>query len=190
MRLWGCNLACSFCDTDFESNPNLYSIAELLLRAEDAELVVLTGGEPLRQNIVPLVSALHDDGHTIQIETAGTLWWNGLEDIASCNIVVSPKTRFIHERITQHADYFKYIVSASDARLADGLPVTNTQRTGVHPQPLARPPVTTSPEHVFVQPMDEADESKNRLNMNLCVELALKHGYRISIQQHKIMGVP
>lgn len=51
IRFCGCNLSCSFCDTDFDSaNSNFYSVEELVKITEDypdCHSVSLTGGEPL-----------------------------------------------------------------------------------------------------------------------------------------------
>ena len=79
IRLAGCHLKCSFCDTDFTSNRALVTVFELGARVEKHRhgLVVLTGGEPMRQNIVPLCEALVAGGYTVQIETAGSFWPQG-----------------------------------------------------------------------------------------------------------------
>ena len=108
VRFAGCNLQCSFCDTEFESSawyPTFSELRGAIHTKLDAKstymendelvtsLVVLTGGEPFRQNIVPLVKQLLQDGFTVQVETAGTLSWSNFpfED-DECHVVVSPKT--------------------------------------------------------------------------------------------------
>ena len=75
IRLGGCNLACDFCDTEFERFAPM-AVAEIVARAreEALPLAVITGGEPLRQNIAPLCEALLHAGMQVQIETNGTLW--------------------------------------------------------------------------------------------------------------------
>ena len=45
------------------------------------------------------------------------------------------------------------------------------------------------PIPVYVQPMDEYDTAKNQANVKRSTELALAHGYRLSLQMHKIVGI-
>ncbi|MGD9689569.1 MAG: 7-carboxy-7-deazaguanine synthase QueE [Phycisphaerales bacterium] len=79
IRVSGCNLRCTWCDTphaswDPEGAP--VPIAELVRLALDsgAPDVVLTGGEPmLFDGIEPLARALSEGGKHITIETAGTI---------------------------------------------------------------------------------------------------------------------
>ena len=187
VRLWGCHLHCTFCDTDFESDPQLTTIDVIQRACGGCELVVLTGGEPLRQNIAALCNRLGLAGHRVQIETAGSFppplqaaWW--------VDIVVSPKTPTVNTVIRDRAIAWKYIVSCFQQQDTDGLPITNTQGDGV-PKPLAKPPTGIQPSRVYLQPMDECDADKNADNLRLCIKLAQMHGYRVSLQQHKIMGV-
>ena len=42
---------------------------------------------------------------------------------------------------------------------------------------------------VYVQPMDEYDAAKNAANRKLALELAMEHGYRLSLQTHKILDI-
>jgi organic radical activating enzyme len=37
--------------------------------------------------------------------------------------------------------------------------------------------------------MDEYNEVQNKMNQNAAVESCMKHGYRLSLQVHKIIGV-
>jgi len=190
LRLHGCNLSCIFCDTNF-SDPNdpvqplieiVSSICSLVQKTH-AQVVVVTGGEPLRQNILPLcrslVSALHVK---VQIETAGTLWVNGIEDWAE--IVCSPKTPSIHLQAHQHAKAFKYVVSA-DMEFDGFIPVTATQ-ANARPARLARPRYGAP---VYLSPMDEYDATKNLLNKKKVAELALKYGCVAGIQMHKELAI-
>lgn len=208
IRLAGCNLACSFCDTDFAGmddgakgtwlwSPQL--ILDCVKNHTDVimpggehveritRLVVLTGGEPFRQNILPLVRLLNEADYHVQVETAGTLYplpepidpfdpkMDPFEDGEMAEIVCSPKTPRIHPRIRALDPTYKYIVSKSNISRDDGLPIG-----------VARPDVESA---VFVQPMDVKDEKRNADNVKTAVNVAMRFGYRLSLQVHKIVGV-
>jgi organic radical activating enzyme len=198
VRLAGCNLACFFCDTDFESSSWRPTVAELVAKVQESaagrtKLVVLTGGEPLRQTLSPLLLALFRAGFAVQIETSGTLWQPVLgvyiDHDEPLTIVCSPKTGRLASGFRAHA--FKYIVGArAGLDPVDGLPVLSTQQEG-RPLRIARPPESLLLAHrVYVQPMDEYDAERNKQNMIYATDIALRHGYRLCVQVHKIAGVP
>ena len=58
VRLAGCTLQCSFCDTDYTSKRVRQEPEEILAGIKaiggGCNTVVLTGGEPFRQNVGPL----------------------------------------------------------------------------------------------------------------------------------------
>lgn len=185
IRLHGCNLRCTFCDTQF-SNPDDPTIAAddlvHIAKVNGYKLVVITGGEPFRQNIFPLCLKLATAGHVVQIETAGTLWLEGIQSVAK--IVVSPKTPSIHPKIKRNAMAFKYIISAEDQH--DGfLPVTATQPNGITGVMAA--PRNEAP--VYLSPMDQYDPEKNARNHKLVAELALRYNLYAGIQLHKYLMV-
>jgi 7-carboxy-7-deazaguanine synthase len=202
IRLAGCNLRCHFCDTDFESNyddglMDWFSIASQAINLMEPyiQLVVLTGGEPFLQDFSTLIlqMSLHSERFRFQVETAGTslhiplvildeLLANGL------SIVISPKTPKIHDELAPYATAYKYLIRACDERSKlDGLPITNTQPEKRAPYLLARPPKHYPRERIFVQPVD--DENRE-LNTQAAVDVAMQYGYRLSLQTHKIVGLP
>jgi 7-carboxy-7-deazaguanine synthase len=89
IRLTGCDLRCSYCDTAYAfTEGKKKTLAEILaevkrlaaryqnssfvIRHSSLPLVELTGGEPLLQkNSLPLMKLLCDDGFTVLIETSG-----------------------------------------------------------------------------------------------------------------------
>lgn len=74
IRLAGCNLECSFCDTDFSVRAKLTEkeIVDAALSNSPCRNVVITGGEPSLQNLRPLLQLLKKNGCYIAIETNGT----------------------------------------------------------------------------------------------------------------------
>lgn len=192
IRLHGCNLACTFCDTQF-SDPcdpiwQVVSLVEAVRRIRGAaSLAVITGGEPMRQNIIPLCEELHMIGMTIQVETAGTLWLPGLPEYVQ--LVVSPKTPHINAEVSQRAIAFKYIINADDDiaphDLCGFVPITATQARA-RKAPLAGPLRRTP---VYLSPMDCYDPELNKRNIRRTVELALRFGHNAGLQLHKFMGV-
>ncbi len=77
VRLAGCNLDCSYCDTAYARAPGKpFSVASLVEKvlARQCPLVEITGGEPLLQQQTPdLALALLQSGHTVLVETNGSL---------------------------------------------------------------------------------------------------------------------
>ncbi|MCJ7679800.1 MAG: 7-carboxy-7-deazaguanine synthase QueE [Candidatus Aminicenantes bacterium] len=79
IRLSGCNLRCSFCDTQSAweegeefSIEDILSAVDRVRKKLPAEWICLTGGEPLTQNVRPLCETLKKKGYSIQVETNGT----------------------------------------------------------------------------------------------------------------------
>ena len=177
LRLGGCNLACTFCDTEFESFKE-WKLADVVKEvhalAEMRKLVVITGGEPLRQPIEKLCEALIAAGFTVQIETNGTLWRNLHEAV---RIVVSPKNTGtgyhpLRPDVAARAEAIKFIISATDPLYND----------------IAH--LTPHASQIYVQPMDEGDAQKNAANLKRCLEISNQTGVKLSLQLHKIMGIP
>lgn len=79
IRLFGCNLRCSFCDSQYSWTEKIAVkkedlggiIDSLSLRYECVNNVVITGGEPLLQNLKYLQNLIIERGWSLEIETNG-----------------------------------------------------------------------------------------------------------------------
>ena len=185
-RFAGCNLwsglerdrataICTFCDTDFVGTDGTgggkFKTAADLARAVAAlwpkgqggqPYVVCTGGEPILQLDQPLVDALHAQGFEIAVETNGTL-----EPPAGIDwICVSPK-----------ADADLTLTTGDELKL-------------VFPQDKAMPDRFTGLafKNFFLQPMDGPDRLANT---QAAIAYCMAHPqWRLSLQTHKITGIP
>lgn len=192
IRLGGCNLQCPGCDTEYTEGNQMVPFMEIVDRVFDAgispaKLIVITGGEPFRQDISFLVNWLLRCALRVQIETNGTLppregsgmMW----EHPNLTIVCSPKTGSIHKKIFDRADAFKYVAKAGEISFIDGLPHHALDLKG---KPLARPRPGAK---VYIQPMDEKSRAANTANREACKQSAMKFGHTLCIQMHKIIGV-
>ncbi|MFZ5493623.1 MAG: 7-carboxy-7-deazaguanine synthase QueE [Pseudomonadota bacterium] len=77
VRLTGCPLRCTYCDTAYAFSGGEYmELPHILARVHDlsARHVTVTGGEPLAQaGCLDLLRALCDAGHAVSLETSGAL---------------------------------------------------------------------------------------------------------------------
>lgn len=77
VRLTGCPLRCSYCDTEYAFHGGRWhEQAEVLatVAGHGVRHVCVTGGEPLAQKAcIPLLAALCDAGYTVSLETSGAL---------------------------------------------------------------------------------------------------------------------
>lgn len=198
VRLSKCNLRCYFCDTEFEKGEDIDLqplVGRVLTIAQNmgCRLVVITGGEPLLQNVVPFVRAMNEKGISCSIETAGTVmvprlheFFDPMRSIAGNLIVCSPKTPKIHPEMERLVGAWKYVVRKGQCN-EFGLPSMSTQQEG-KPVDVFRPvhPVVD----IWVQPMDVQDGFDNDENLTFARDLALRYGYRLGVQIHKLVDVP
>jgi 7-carboxy-7-deazaguanine synthase (Cx14CxxC type) len=186
LRFAGCNLwsgreedretaMCRFCDTDFvgTTGPSggKFSSAAELARAVAAywprdhggtPYVVCTGGEPLLQLDADLVSELHAAGFEVAVESNGTM----LPPTGIDWVCVSPK-----------ADAELVLREGSELKL-------------VYPQTRGEPEryAGLAFTHFFLQPMDGPAEDENtRKALRYCL---MHPQWRLSLQTHKLLGIP
>ena len=177
LRFAACNLDCPGCDTDFSPDgAQRLAAGEIAerLRALDAghtDRVVVTGGEPTLQWDAALAVALREAGFTVHMESNGTRPLAAPVDW----LTVSPKP--------QH--------HPSSIALVDHLPASEVKVViddSVDEAVLDRHAARWRCDHYFVQPWMDA-----RYAHNLARTLALiqaRPRWRLSLQLHKIVGVP
>lgn len=198
VRLAGCNLQCPGCDTDYTSNRELLNPFEIADRIIEkfpqgwnpeitaGPIVVITGGEPFRQDITELCNLLVQNwGFTVQVETNGVLPIP--EKISDAVVIVcSPKTSALNRHNLNRINALKYVLHHEHVDPRDGLPTkalfhNNSGR-------VARPPEGFM-GMIYVQPMDVKDAEINLLNEKAAVKSCLDFCYSLQLQIHKIIGV-
>jgi 7-carboxy-7-deazaguanine synthase len=77
VRLTGCDLRCSWCDTPYAFSEGQKMSVDAVLQQVDrygSPLVEVTGGEPLLQeDVYPLMERLLESGRTVLLETGGQI---------------------------------------------------------------------------------------------------------------------
>jgi 7-carboxy-7-deazaguanine synthase len=187
VRLAGCNLQCMNCDTDYTSGRHCMTVNAITdeVVKHRATLVVISGGEPFRQNISLLVRQLGVMGYTVQIETNGTVCPPWIED-TQAHIVICPKTTSIAikwSRLPEKRVSFKYVMNANNVG-HDGLP---TSVLGIPITPFRS---WCKDSRIYIQPEDVGDLYQNDLNVQACVKSCMKNGYVLCLQVHKIVRLP
>ena len=185
LRFAGCNLwtgreqdraaaICDFCDTDFvgtdgENGGKFDDAAALAAKAGELwgadrvhAFVVCTGGEPLLQLDVALIDALHAEGFEIAVESNGSIAApEGIDWLC-----VSPKAG-------------SHVVQ----RKGDELKLVWPQ-SGIEPADL----LDWDFAHLLIQPMDCVE---GEAALRAAIDYVAEHpAWRLSLQTHKLMGIP
>lgn len=195
VRLQGCDVGCPWCDTKhtWPLDPrNDRPIDEVLAKTKDSPTftmasseslahylfakhklghIVITGGEPCNYDLTELTSRLREK-RSVQIETSGTR-----EVLVHENtwVTVSPKIDM--------PGGFKVLDSALERSSEIKMPVGKQADIDLLHTILARTPKKFT-RTIWLQPLSQSEKATA-----LCVRAASEHGWRISIQTHKYLGV-
>lgn len=167
IRLTKCNLACSFCDTDF-ANGDEMSVDEILeaISIYPCKWIIWTGGEPTIQLKNEHLAVFREHGYKQAIETNGTRRVPSLIDYITC----SPKQGY--ETIKSRIPFVHEI----------RMPI----QTG---DPVPDISIFPQADNYFLSPVFDADKI-NTENVAYCVELIKKHPqWRLSLQTHKLIHI-
>jgi 7-carboxy-7-deazaguanine synthase len=193
IRLQGCDVGCPWCDTKHTwtlDERNLIGAEAMLAKSEDsdgyarmdvaslmaviegfsARHVVITGGEPALYDLQTLTQAVLDSGRSVQIETSGT---QDLKVAKGTFVTLSPKIDMpggfaVLDQALARADELKMPVGKlADIEAFEALLAGKARPKLIWLQPISRSPKATA----------------------LCVEQAIKRGYRVSVQIHAFLGL-
>ena len=185
LRFSGCNLwtgqekdrfnaVCYWCDTDFVGtngiNGGKYYLDDLektilsLWPKNESEnpYVVCTGGEPLLQMNDEIINMIHKAGFEIGLETNGTI----IPPVGIDWLCVSPK-----------ANTELLLIEGNELKIV-------FPQIGVNPKEYEK----FDFNHFFIQPMD--GENLHRNTRKAKEFIALNPKWKLSIQTHKILGIP
>jgi 7-carboxy-7-deazaguanine synthase len=180
VRLTGCPLRCTYCDTTYAFGGGEWMDLDAILETVQGHAtrhVCVTGGEPLAQgNCLPLLQRLCDAGFRVSLETSGALPVDGVD--ARVSRVVDVKTpdsgeahRNLYDQLPLlgERDQLKFVIcSRNDYEWS---------RSMVRERSLAdHTMVLFSPSHGQVEPRDLAE-------WILADGLAV----RLQVQLHKIL---
>ncbi|MGC9006388.1 MAG: 7-carboxy-7-deazaguanine synthase QueE, partial [Sulfurihydrogenibium sp.] len=120
IRLEGCNLRCSWCDTTYSYDGKSYTVKNLYdilsqVKQYNLKRVCITGGEPfMTENLDVLVKVLLDEGFFVFIETNGTMWNEKFREIKKDNLYITcspkPPFYFVNKNILPYISELKFVV--------------------------------------------------------------------------------
>ncbi|PWC15867.1 7-carboxy-7-deazaguanine synthase QueE [Brenneria roseae subsp. americana] len=197
VRLQGCPVGCSWCDTKHTWDKladRETSLDEIIVKTQESDAwgaatsedilaliaregytarhIVITGGEPCIHDLAPLTLLLEKHGFSCQIETSGT---HDVRCSPKTWVTVSPKVNMrggmkVIDQALQRADEIKHPVGRErDIEALDEL--------------LARLDDDKS-RIVALQPISQKDEATK-----LCIATCIARNWRLSMQTHKYLNI-
>jgi len=196
IRLQGCPVECSWCDTKHTWPVNLedkVSTNIMLAEAEESEKwaemsvdqiielvkkqsyrakhIVITGGEPCMVNLTPLCLAFESLNYSCQIETSGTF---EVKTSEQCWVTVSPKINM--------RGRFKILNSAMRRANEIKHPVATEQHVDELKSLLKEHNIMQTP--IYLQPISQKTRATE-----LAIETCIANNWRLSVQVHKYLGI-
>ena len=172
IRLGGCDVGCHWCDVKESWDASLHTLTPIETIVQKAlqysKTIIITGGEPLMYNLLPLTQLLKSKGARTHIEPSGAHPLTGIWDW----ICLSPKKNkrplpLIHQK----ANELKMIIyNQNDFLFAEEMSAL------------------TQPECIrYLQP----EWSRKEKMIPKMVEYVLAHPqWKISLQMHKYLDIP
>lgn len=170
IRLSGCNLRCSFCDTRHDDY-TLYTENDIVaaIASYPARHVVITGGEPTLQLTRLLVDKLHEAGKFVQIESNDSIALEPDVVAAIDWITCSPKALPVK---IGRIDELKVVYEGQDMAPYEAM----ARSYGAYRS---------------LQPCDTGDADRNASLLDGAVAYIKEHPeWRLSLQTHKLIHIP
>ncbi|MGG4664142.1 7-carboxy-7-deazaguanine synthase QueE [Providencia vermicola] len=197
IRLQGCPVGCSWCDTkqtwekEQDKQTTLGDIALKTLDSDSwamadsdaliqlmkakgftAKHIVITGGEPCIYDLTPLTASLEQSGYQCQIETSGTY---PIQCSEQTWVTVSPKVGMkgglkVLAQAVNRANEVKHPVARG--KDIEALEAILALRTSVNSPIVALQPI-----------------SQKTAATKLCIETCIQRNWRLSIQTHKYLNI-
>lgn len=196
VRLQGCPVACSWCDTKHTWEINLEDKVDVKtmmnksvetdhwasLSPEEfitifkeknyqAKHIVITGGEPCMVDLTPLCQTFEAQGYSCQIETSGTF---EVQTTDNCWVTVSPKVNM--------KGGYKILSSAMHRANEIKHPVATEQHVDDLKELLREHSVIEKP--IYLQPISQKERATE-----LAIKTCIENNWRLSIQVHKYIGI-
>ena len=198
IRFSGCNLKCSFCDTDFSEYQKM-SAEEIVLHVKkilSEETLkkphwrfVLTGGEPTLQIDAPLLNNLREEfgeERVIQIETNATTLAEKYDMLDGCFFTASPKNGKGLDSLRKYFSAHKDDENNSIEVKAVFDEKNNCLRIflGILEE------IVPSNVPLSIQPCDYQNVEKNKLNIEKCIKFVKDNPrWRLSLQTQKLLNI-
>ena len=192
IRLHGCNLRCSYCDsmyavegTDYKQM-NVAQVLDAVKKFSGITHVTLTGGEPLiHQDVEELLRQLSGNGYRVNIETNGTVpckWhFPGLfytMDWKCKSSGMTAKMKMENLETLGSNDVLKFVVGTiEDLKETENVVKSLAEKKSDMP-------------HLFVSPVFGNLSNEEIVNWLLNSNIMVKNNVRFQVQLHKIIWDP
>ncbi|MBN4867287.1 MULTISPECIES: 7-carboxy-7-deazaguanine synthase QueE [Providencia] len=197
IRLQGCPVGCSWCDTKQtweKEQDKQTTLGDIVLKTLDSDTwamadsdeliqlmktkgftakhIVITGGEPCIYDLTPLTESLEQSGYQCQIETSGTY---PIQCTEKTWVTVSPKVGMkgglkVLAQAVNRANEVKHPVARE--KDIEALEAILALRTSVNPPIVALQPI-----------------SQKTAATKLCIDMCIQRNWRLSIQTHKYLNI-
>ncbi|WP_427339116.1 7-carboxy-7-deazaguanine synthase QueE [Caloranaerobacter sp. DY30410] len=181
IRLTGCNLRCSYCDTTYSYNHGNYMTVEQIvdkIKNFDYKRICITGGEPLLQEgIIRLLDKLTD--YEVNIETNGSIDISKYKLIKKHRFTMDIKTPTSNEHKKMKLSNFNYLRDNDEIKFVIGTLDDYNWSKEIIKKYYNKGIITFSPIYNMIEPKEIVSWIlKDRLDV------------RFQLQLHKIIWNP